>query len=241
MHRLIGDKARALRAAALKWLLGLLAICVLPVGALAEQLDKNLDTQTFGKPATKQAAPGGGTPFPKKPQIDRAQPLYLQGDELIYDNTGGRVTARGNVEIYYNNYILTADEVVYDQRAGQLSAHGNVVLREPGGATTNAERLVLSDDFRDGFVQSLSFVAQDDSKITATRATRREGNVTEFENGKFTPCKSAPGTPPAWCISAKRVIHDQQDQTIRYEDATFELFGVPVLYVPYLRASPIQQ
>ena len=107
------------------------------------------------------------------------------------------------------------------------------MLREPGGANTTAERLVLSDDFRDGFVQSLSFTSQDSSRITARRATRRDGNVTEFEDGKFTPCKSAPGTPPAWCITAKRVIHDQTAQTIHYEDAAFELFGVPVLYVPY--------
>ncbi|MEM6499579.1 MAG: hypothetical protein AAF709_23010, partial [Pseudomonadota bacterium] len=33
-------------------------------------------------------------------RLDPAQPLYLQGDELIYDSRGDRVTARGNVEIY---------------------------------------------------------------------------------------------------------------------------------------------
>ncbi|MFY0614841.1 MAG: LPS-assembly protein LptD [Hyphomicrobiaceae bacterium] len=233
MQGLTWNNARALKAAAVRGLLGLTVICALTTTISAQQTDNNLEPQIYGRPATKPGATGSGSPFPKTPQIDRAQPLYLQGDELIYDNKGGRVTARGNVEIYYNNYILTADEVVYDQRAGQLSAHGNVLLREPGGAKTTAERLVLSDDFRDGFVQSLSFVAQDDSKITARRATRRAGNITEFEKGKFTPCKSTPGAPPAWCISANRVIHDQEAQVIRYEDAAFELFGVPVLYVPY--------
>ena len=237
MHRLNGETARGLKATATGWLSGIATACalstvVISTSVLAQQLDKNLDPKSFGAAGTKQAAPGGGS-FPKTPQIDRAQPLYLQGDELIYDNTGRRVTARGNVEIYYNNYILTADEVIYDQRAGQLSAKGNVLLREPGGAKTTADQLVLSDDFRDGFVQSLSFTAKDDSKITAERATRRAGNITEFDNGKFTPCKSPPGTPPAWCISAKRVIHDKEAKTIRYEDAAFELFGVPVLYVPY--------
>ena len=32
--------------------------------------------------------------------IDKSQPLYLQGDELIYDTGGNKVIARGNVEIY---------------------------------------------------------------------------------------------------------------------------------------------
>jgi LPS-assembly protein len=165
--------------------------------------------------------------------IDKSQPLYLQGDELIYDNGGTRVIARGNVEIYYNNYILTADQVVYDQSANTLTAVGNVVLKEPNGNIVRADRYTLTDDFRDGFVQSLSVVATDDTRIAAERATRRGGNTTIFTNGRFTPCKSKDGMPPLWCISAGTVIHDQQAATITYQDAQFQLFGVPILWMPY--------
>lgn len=165
--------------------------------------------------------------------IDTAAPLYLQGDELIYDNGGNRVIARGNVEIYYNNYILTADEVVYDQSANTLTAVGNVVLKEPNGNIVRADRYTLTDDFRDGFVSQLSIVASDDTRIAAERATRRGGNTTVFTNGRFTPCKSEGGMPPLWCLSAGTVIHDQAAATISYQDAQFELFGVPILYMPY--------
>lgn len=231
MRGLKGEFGRRWRTAAGLIGLGAALFCVYFTPALAQDVSR-IAPPIDGRPIHKQKGPR--TPvFPRTPTIDRAQPLYLQGDELIYDNTGNRVTARGNVEIYYNNYILTADEVIYDQRGNQLTAQGNVILREPGGAVTRSERIVLSDDFRDGFVQSLSFTTADETRITARRATRRAGNVTEFEDGKFTPCKAAPGTPPLWCISAKRVIHDQTAQTITYEDAAFELFGVPVLYVPY--------
>jgi len=173
--------------------------------------------------------------FGKLPKVDNAQPLYLQGDELIYDSSGDKVTARGNVEIFHNNYILTADEVVYDQGTNTLTAVGNVTLKEPNGNVVRADRYTLTDDFRDGFVQSLSVVARDDTRIAGEQAIRRDGNVMEFHNGKFTPCKSKPGVPPLWCISAKRVIHDQQEATISYQDAQFELFGVPVLYTPYFQ------
>ncbi len=165
--------------------------------------------------------------------IDKSQPLYLQGDELIYDNGGSRVIARGNVEIYYNNYILTADQVVYDQSANTLTAVGNVELKEPNGNIVRADRYTLTDDFRDGFVQSLSVVATDDTRIAAEQAFRRGGNVTVFKNGRFTPCRSSEGMPPMWCISAGTVTRDQQAQTISYQDATFDVFGVPILYMPY--------
>lgn len=166
-------------------------------------------------------------------KVDKAQPLYLQGDELIYDTRNNRVIARGNVEIYFNNYILTADQVTYDQGANTLTAEGNAQLKEPNGNIIKGEQLVTTDDFRDAFVQSLSVIGKDDTRIAARRAIRREGNVTEFEQGKFTPCKNDPGKPPLWCISAARIVHDQQAASITYTDAQFELFGVPVLYLPY--------
>ncbi len=168
-------------------------------------------------------------------KIDQTQPLYLQGDELVYDSQGNRIIARGNVEIYYNNYILLADEVIYDQGANTLSALGNVTLKEPNGLITRGERITLTDDFRDGFVQSLSVTARDDTRIAAERAIRREGNITEFQNGRFTPCKTQGDMPPLWCISAARVVHDQAAATITYQDAQFEIFGVPVFGVPYFQ------
>ena len=186
----------------------------------------------------KQSSFPKGSVFGKvDTKIDRSQPMRLQGDQLIYDKAGNRVIARGNVEIYYNNYILTADEVVYDQGAGTLTAVGNVTVKEPQGNIVHADRYTLTDDFRDGFVQSLSIVTQDQSRITADRAIRRNGNVNEFENGKFTPCKSDGGTPPLWCISATRIIHDADAATITYQDAFFEIYGQPVFYLPYFQNS----
>jgi LPS-assembly protein len=177
----------------------------------------------------------GQVMFGTKQKVDRAQPLYLQGDELIYDSKGQRVIARGNIEIYYDNNVLTADEVIYDQQANTLNAKGNVLLKDPQGVITRGDAITLTDDFRDGFIQSLSVLAKDDTRIAALSATRRDGNVTEFEQGKFTPCKSDPGQAPLWCISAKRIVHDQGEKTITYQDATFDFMGVPILYMPYFQ------
>jgi len=177
--------------------------------------------------------PGGI--FGPKPKIDRAQPLYMQADQLIYDTKTNRVIAQGNVEIYYNNFILTSDQVIYDQNLNKLIAEGNAQLKDPNGSITRADRLEALDDFRDAFIQSLSVVTQDETRIAADKAVRREGNVTEFERGRFTPCKNDAGMPPLWCLSAARIVHDQQAATITYQDAQFELFGVPVLYLPYFQ------
>ncbi len=213
----------------------LLAAVVIQSPALAQ--DPTLDSSLNGGAKTSKSAfpKKSSNPFGKIKPPDKTQPLYLQGDKLIHDNNSNSVIARGNVEIYYSNYILTADEVVYDQNAQTLTAVGNVVLKEPNGNVVRADRYTLTDDFRDGFVQSLSVVSKDDTRIAAERATRREGNVTEFVNGKFTPCKSDGGMPPLWCISAARVIHDKDAATITYQDAMFEVLGQPIAYLPYFQ------
>lgn len=195
-------------------------------------------------PSNKSSKSGGGeeSAFPKtkggmfgttQKKFDDKLPLYLQGDQLIYDTKGNRVIARGNVEIFYDDNQLTADEVIYDQGASTLNAVGNVVLKEKNGNIVRAERYTLTDDFRDGFVQSLSVVSKDESRITAERAERREGNVTQFSNATFTACKSESGMPPLWCIGAGKITHDQAGQTVYYQDAQFKLFGQPVFYLPY--------
>ncbi len=179
------------------------------------------------------AAPSAA--FGPQPKINSAAPLYLQGDDLVYDTKGNKVVARGNVQIYYNNFLLTADQVTYDQSANKLLAQGNVQLRDPNGNITRAERIEATDDLRDAFIETLSVVARDDTRIQARRSIRRDGNVTEFEQGKFTPCKSDPGQSPLWCISGARIIHDQKAATLTYQDAKFEVFGTPIIALPYFQ------
>ncbi|MGI9523826.1 MAG: LPS-assembly protein LptD, partial [Hyphomicrobiaceae bacterium] len=207
-----------------------LALVAGSLGPAVAQDAATLSPETANPPTTLTT-----NQLPGSIAIDRSQPLYLQGDELIYDSRGDRVTARGNVEIFYNDFVLTADEVVYDQSTNTLTAAGNVTLRDPNGSITRSERITLTDDFRDGFVQSLSIETRDRSRITARRAIRRDGNVTEFEDGKFTPCRTDDGKPPLWCVSAQSVIHDQNAGTITYFDATFDILGQPVVYLPYFQ------
>ncbi len=172
-------------------------------------------------------------------KVDRTKPMLLQADNLVYDNQHNKVTAEGHVEIYYNNYALLADKVIYDQAANTLAASGNVRIKEPNGSVITADQITLSDDLRDGFIGSLRVVTQDDVRIAASKATRTEGETTVFENGVFTPCKPCrenPNAPPIWRIRAQRITHVQSESNVYFENAFFDVYGVPVAYIPYFYA-----
>ena len=66
-------------------------------------------------------------------------------------------------------------------------------------------------------------------------APRTGGNYTVFESGVYTacePCRDDPRKPPLWQVKAARIIHDQAEKMIYFEDARIEFFGVPLAYVP---------
>ena len=81
--------------------------------------------------------------------------MLVQATEIKYDYTNNTVAAVGNVQIYYNGATIEADEVIYDQKSKRLRAQGNVRLTEADGKITYGQVIDLTDDYRDGFVDSL--------------------------------------------------------------------------------------
>ncbi len=93
----------------------------------------------------------------------------------------------------------------------------------------------MSADFRDGFIRSLRALTQDDTRVAASNAYRK-GDKTIFENGVVTsckPCEAHPERPPIWRVKSERVIDDKTDQNVYYENSIFEVFGIPVAWIPW--------
>jgi LPS-assembly protein len=177
------------------------------------------------------------TVLPGDLSVPEGQKLLLASDELIYNNDTGVVIATGGVQIDYGSYKLVADRVEYDQTTGRMRAIGSVEMIEPNGNVIFADELDVTDDFADGFVNALRIETPDNTRIAAESAERSGGVETTFNNGVYTacePCKENPERAPFWQVKAQRVIQNGETRTIRLERATFELFGMPIAYLPYL-------
>ena len=194
-------------------------------------------------------APAHAQSFPTRPppakksaaalERARSDQMLVQAREINYDYANHRVAAVGNVQIYYGGSTLEADRVVYDQTAKRLRAEGNVRLTEADGKVTYGEVMDLADDYRDGFVDSLRLDAPDQTRMAAARAERSKDNFTVFHNGVYTACaacKDDPKKPPLWQVTAARIIHDQGERMMYFEDARLEFFGKPIAWLPYFSA-----
>jgi LPS-assembly protein len=195
----------------------------------------------FGVALTTPAAAQGFTynprpPHPLPPRTANDGQMLVQAVEVDYDYNNSRVSAVGNVQLFYNGTSVEADKVIYDQKTKRLHAEGNIRMTDAEGKITYANIMDLSDDYRDGFVDSLRVDTADATRMAATRADRTSGNYTVFENGVYTacaPCKDDPKKPPLWQVKGARIVHDQTDKMLYFENAQLEFYGVPLAYMPY--------
>jgi LPS-assembly protein len=162
--------------------------------------------------------------------------MLVQADEMVYDTKNDRVSVVGHVQIYYDESILEADRVTYDRKTDRLRAEGNVRYKAKDGNVFHGEEMELTRDFREGFASALLVETPDRTRFAAARAERREGNQTVFSSGVYSACeacKNDPTRPLLWQVKAVRIIHDEREQTIYYQDAQIEFFGIPIAYLPY--------
>ena len=187
-------------------------------------------------PASAQYTYNPLPPRPKPPRAANDNQMLVQATEVDYDYNNSRISAVGNVQMFYNGTSVEADKVIYDQKTKRLHAEGNIRMTDAEGKITYANIMDLSDDYRDGFVDSLRVDTEDQTRMAATRADRSSGNYTVFDNGVYTacaPCKDDPKKPPLWQVKGARIIHNQTDKMLYFENAQLEFFGVPMAYLPY--------
>lgn len=164
------------------------------------------------------------------------EPALVTADDITYDETLNIVIARGNVELAQDERLLLADTVTYDQGSGIVIATGNVVLVEPDGDVMFAEYVELTDDFAQGFADTVSILFIDDSRMIANQGVRESEDITKLERAVYSPCDLCPEDPtraPLWQLRAVEVTHDRANRDVIYRDAFLDMFGIPVLYTPY--------
>ena len=169
--------------------------------------------------------------------------LLVEAKELVYDNDKNTVSAVGNAELHYGPRTLLADRVRYDRNTGRVFAEGNVRLTDETGSVVTGDRMELTDDFKSGFIDSLRVQQTIEQRgrparvrFSAPRAERIAGETTTFEYGTYTacePCKDHPERPPLWQVKAARIIHNNEERRIYYEDSYLEVAGIPIAYLPY--------
>ncbi len=173
------------------------------------------------------------------PAKSEEAPVNFDADQLLYDEDDKVVTAIGNVRLEQEGRVVTADSILYKIQEDKVTAVGNVTLTETDGSQYFAEKVQMRDKMREGYISHIKGILGDGGRFTANYAERSHDDVGDkvtLRSATYTtcaPCETNPDAAPPWQLRADKVIHDRADKRVSYEDATFDVAGVPILWMPY--------
>jgi len=166
---------------------------------------------------------------------DSAQDAILVADRVSVE---GRdiLVAQGNVEAFFGTQRLRARKITYDRSQGQLVLEGPVVLTQGENSVLMADTAQLDTQFANGLLRGARMILDQQVQMAANRIDRVDGRYTQLYKASVTSCRiCTDNSTPLWQIRARRVIHDNEEKQIYFEDAQIHLKGTPIFWLPRLR------
>jgi lipopolysaccharide assembly outer membrane protein LptD (OstA) len=174
-----------------------------------------------------QTLPGGDRPFD------------VTADSVDYERERDVYVARGNVRITQQERVLTADWVSFSNTSQLGLAMGNVIVHE-GGDVLRADVLHFEVDDLRGVVLDGTLTAAGNEFIIVSDEMRKVGaQVYELDDATFTTCDCPEGERLPWQISASEA-ELEIDGYATVKNTTFDVLGVPVFWLPWMK-YPIKQ
>ena len=167
--------------------------------------------------------------------VEAGDVIGFAADEMRYDDRGQIVTASGNVRLNRDAWKLVADAIEYNRETGVVVATGHVVATDPEGNQALGDRIELTDSLRDGAVDNMLLVLGDGARLAAVEGQRSD-QVFNLRRAVFSPC-SVTNTDgciknPLWQVKALRISYNRGKHRLSYRNASLEILGVPVMYLP---------
>jgi LPS-assembly protein len=168
---------------------------------------------------------------------DVGSAAQIEADALAYNAGSDVITARGGVAMSYSGYEIRCGTLSYDQSKGDLTCAGKVTIRDPTGTLFSMDSIAVTGSLKRAFVRSLTIETADGARITAENADYREQLTSVLNAATYAPCGDcvdSKGRVIGWRIRADRIVQDAQAKTVRLDNPTLEILGVPVAWLPSL-------
>ncbi len=160
----------------------------------------------------------------------------LLADTVSYNADLDALIATGNVEIFFEDRVLRANRVTYFNATGNVEAEGPMTLSAPGEDTVVAEFASLNNELKTGIIQGARLVLAQNFQFAAQQVERVSPRYSVLTKTVASSCQVCANNPtPLWLIRAKKIIQDNDEKQIHFEDARFEVYGVTVAALPYFR------
>jgi len=163
-------------------------------------------------------------------------PVTLTADTVSYDEENGVALAEGNVEVGFGARTIRADRIRYDTRSGEAEFAGHVHYEQEGDEFS-FDRIVLNIRNELGVLYNGRIRISSSNYQIASERFEKTGKRSFFiRKGELTTCPCEP--EPDWKFGIGKTEVTIDGYAVA-KDVTFNIRGVPVLWVPWA-AFPVK-
>ncbi|MFZ7090399.1 LPS-assembly protein LptD [Primorskyibacter sp. 2E233] len=168
------------------------------------------------------------TTAPSTPALLIADQVYVENEALLI--------ATGNVEALHEGVRLIATRITYDRDSDTLTIEGPIRITDEAGNILLADDATLDQGLRNGLLRGARMIMDQQLQLAAVEARRVEGRYTQLSRVAVTSCQvCGDDSAPLWQIRASRVVHDQQERQLYFDNAQLRVLDVPIFYLPRMR------
>lgn len=165
---------------------------------------------------------------------DSPIPLILdRADAIRGSETGGRLTASGNVLARYGASQIQADTLYFYREKNVVEAFGEVRVESPQRGIQTGKHLHLQLDTNEVRMEDVRGKLNRPWYISGTRLDGDADTELQLHKGQFTTCNLE---TPHYSIQSDRIYIYPGERITAY-NATVNMASVPVFYSPYLNLS----
>ncbi|WP_448546439.1 LPS-assembly protein LptD [Thalassotalea fusca] len=174
-------------------------------------------------------------PVPVHPTITPERALNSKQDYRIYSNTADAIKNEianftGEVKLFGKDRTITADSLMVNRVTSEISADGNIHFQNKGinifASQLSASKASKSTQLLDSSYQ----LNHNPGHGSASEIFVSADGVISLRQSSFTTCY---GEVPDWQMLASEINISVEENHGEAYNARFELFGMPILYVPY--------
>ena len=170
-----------------------------------------------------------------QPATNNAKPAVLVADRVWLEGKT-RLIASGNVEALYGEVRIKARQITYDRTSDRLVIEGPITITQGDDVLVLADAAEMDPAWRNGLLTGARLVLNQQVQLAAHQLSRVNGRYSQLYKAAVTSCRVCDtARPPLWQIRARRVIHDQLERQLYFEQAQFRVMDVPIFYLPRLR------
>ena len=165
----------------------------------------------------------------------QAEDFSIEADKLVFNKESNIFSATGNVKIYFADVTIKTETLTFNRNSERISFASKIFIKTSQGVRVLGSSAEVDRKTRSTLAKNVNALIEKKFQIASEEMKIEAGN-TVFKKAIGTPCDVCFLNPqPSWMLKSERLIHNSKTKKLHFYNTWLEIFGVPVIYTPYLQ------